>query len=377
MNAHRRPTRPFPSVRIRVGAAALAALAAAAAPAAAVEPANVLDASRKLVPAGPWPAGDEKGMGNAIGPGTWMRCGWHLSQPKARTYELSHLRSNTAPMSPFAGPDTTVYKPTSVLPGTAHAFNSEKYAADAEPAQQGTQIDALGHFAYLDRPWDGQGTPPLDTAKYYGGHTQQQVKPTPESPLLKLGMEKAPPLVTSAVLLDAKAWVGKGQAMKAGELITAAHLQEMLRAQGLGKRGILPGDIVLIHTGWGEQWKDPGGDRTPYYAQGPGLSYDAAQFLGRSRVVAIGLDVPFIDPVAEGFLQGKAGPAPGTPAGLPFAVHHHMLTQMGIHHMETVRTQDLAADKVWTSCAMVLPLRVQGASGSAIRPVAIGVPGKR
>jgi kynurenine formamidase len=368
---------PFHVPRLQLSAVALAALAALAAPAAAVEPSSVLQASRKLVPTGPWPAGDELGMANAIGAGTQMRCGWHLSQPKARSYELSHVRSNTMPKSPFTGPYTTQYKPTSVLPFTAHAFNSEKYAADAEPAQQGTQIDALGHFAYLEKPWDGQGTPPLDTARYYGGYTQQQVKPTPDSPLLKLGMEKVPPLVSSAVLLDAQAVVGQGRPMKGGELVTAAHIQAMLKAQGLGKRGILPGDIVLIHTGWGEQWKDPGGESTPYYTQGPGLSYDAAQLLGRARIVAVGLDVPFIDPVAEGFLQGKAPPAAGTPAGLPFAVHHHMLTQMGIHHLESVRTADLAADKVWTSCTMILPLRMAGAAGSAIRPVAYGVPGRR
>jgi kynurenine formamidase len=356
--------------------AAVAALSAFAVPAAAVEPASVIEASRKLVPTGPWPAGDERGMGNTQGAGTQMRCGWHLSQPKARSYELAHVRSNTMPSSPFGGPDKSVYKPTAVLPFTAHAFNSEKLVADAEPAQQATQIDALGHFAYIDKPWDGQGTPPTDAAKYYGGFTQQQVKPTPDSPLLKLGMEKAAPIVTSAVLLDAKALVGGGTALKGGDLVTADHIQKMLKAQGLAKRGILPGDVVLIHTGWSAQWRDPAGD-TPYYTQGPGLSYDAAQYLGRARIVAIGLDVPFIDPVADGFLQGKAPPAAGTPAGLPFAVHHHMLTQLGIHHLENVRTVDLAADKVWTSCTMILPLRSQGAAGSAIRPLAVGVPGRR
>ena len=54
-----------------------------------------------------------------------------------------------------------------------------------------------------------------------------------------------------------------------------------------------------------------------------------------------------------------------------------MLTQMGIHHLENVRTAEAAADRVWTSCAMILPLRTAGAAGSAIRPVAIGVPGQR
>jgi hypothetical protein len=32
---------------------------------------------------------------------------------------------------------------------------------------------------------------------------------------------------------------------------------------------------------------------------------------------------------------------------------------------------------VWTSCTLVLPLREKGAAGSAVRPVAIGVPAAR
>ena len=108
----------------------------------------------------------------------------------------------------------------------------------------------------------------------------------------------------------------------------------------------------------------------------PGLSYDAAKYLGERRVVAIGLDAPFIDPIAQGQLQGAAPPAPGTPAGQPFAVHHHMLTQMGILHIENAKLDEMARDKLWTSCTMILPLREKGSPGSPLRPVAIGVPGR-
>jgi kynurenine formamidase len=328
---------------------------------------------RMKVPSPPWPAGDERGMANQIGPATLQRCAWYMQQPDAKAYEISHVRSNTMPLSPFTGPYQQKAKPTAGLPGTAHAFNSETFNEGAEPGQQGTQIDALGHFAAFKQPWDGKSPFPADEAVYYGGMTQKEVKPTPDSPLLKLGMDKAPPIITSAVLLDAKAHVGKGQPMKAGELVTAEHIQAMLKAQGLASRGILPGDVVYVHTGWGEHWRDPDTEKS-YYTQAPGLSYDAARYLGERRVVAIGLDTPFIDPVPAGLLQGKAGPAAGTPAGLPFAVHHHMLTQMGIHHIENAKLDELARDKVWTSCTMVLPLREKGAAGSAVRPVAIGAP---
>jgi hypothetical protein len=279
-------------------------------------------------PAPPWPAGDERGMANTLGEATTLRCGWHLSQRGARTYEASFVRSNTMPKSPFANPSLSKPKPTAGVPFSAHAFNSEAFDAGAEPQQQGTQIDAIGHFASIRAPWDPKDPYSADGASYYGGFKQQDVKPTPDSPLLKLGIEKIPPLVTTAVLLDAKALVGQGRAMGAGDLVTAAHIQAMLQRQGLAKRGILPGDMVWIYTGWSENWKDPD-EGSPYYAMAPGLSVDAAKWLATKRIVAIGLDAPFIDPVPSGMLQGKAPPAPGTEPGLPFSI---LLHAVGVRH---------------------------------------------
>ena len=329
---------------------------------------------RARVPAPPWAQGDERGMANQVGPATYQRCAWHMSQTDARVYELSQLRSATMPMSPFAGGYTPKPKATSPIPGTAHAFNSETFNEGVEHGQQGTQMDALGHFGFLRQPWDGKSEFPADAVQYYGGFTQKDVKPTPESPLLKLGIDKIPPIITSAVLLDAKAY--KKKSMDAGELVSAADIQGMLKAQGLAQRGVLPGDVVYIRTGWGERWQDPDTDKV-YYSKAPGLSYDAAQWLAQRRIVAISLDTPFIDTVPEGMLMGKAGPAPGTPPGMPFAVHHHMLSQAGIHLVENAKLDEMAADKVWTSCTLILPLLEKGAAGSALRPVAIGVPARK
>ena len=335
---------------------------------------EVTNRSTRLVPTGPWPKGDERGMANAIGQGTWLRCSWYLAQPKAKVYETSRVRSNTMPLSPFSGPYAYKYNPTTALPGTQHAFNAEYLTGD--PGQQGTQIDALGHFAALPQAWDGKSESPADGAVYYGGYRQAEVKPTPDSPLLKLGLDKAPPIVTSAVLLDAKTYVGKGEPMKPGQLVTAQDIQGMLKAEGLAKRGLMPGDVLYVYTGWGDFWRDPDTEKF-YYTKAPGLSYDAARYIGERRIVAVALDTPFVDPVNEGQLQGKAGPAAGTPPGLPFAVHHHMLTQMGIHHIENANLGEMARDKVWTSCTIILPPLEKGAAGAAVRPVAIGVPHHR
>jgi len=329
---------------------------------------------RLKVPAPPWAAGDERGMANQIGPATYIRCGWHLQQPGSKAYELSHVRSNTMPASPFAAPTELKPKATAGIPGTAQAFNSEQLNQNAEPSQHGTQMDALGHFAHFRQPWDGKSPFPPETATYYAGHTQNEVKPTPDSPLLRLGMDKVPPIVTSAVLLDAKAY--KKKAMEAGERVTAADLEAMLKAQGLARRGILPGDVVYVRTGWSDHWRDPDTEKF-YYTKAPGLAYDAAQWLSQRRIVAVGLDTPFVDTVAEGMLMGKAPPAEGTPPGFPFAVHHHMLVQAGIHLIENAKLDEMAADRVWTACTMILPVREKGAAGAAVRPVAIGAPPAR
>ena len=322
--------------------------------------------------ASPWPAGDEIGMANTLGPETWKRCAPYLAKTKAKSYELSFIRSNTMPQSPFAIPHKENAKPTVGIPGTYHAFNTDETVSD-DPGQQGTQMDAIGHFAVLPEKWDGKSPFPSSGAKYYGGFTQADVKPTPDSPLKKLGIDKAPPIVTTAVLLDAKTQLGGGNAMQPGALVTAADIEAMLKAQGLESRGLVAGDVLYIYTGWGDNWKDPDTEKF-YYTKGPGLAYDAAKYIEQKAVVLVALDNPFTDPVAEGFLQGKAPPAPGTPEGLPFAIHHHNLAVAGIHNIQNANLGAMAKDKVWVSCTIILPLRTQGASGSPVRPVAIGAP---
>src|SRR3954447_13813004 len=257
------------NLSLRVKQVFLAGVCIAAHSTFAAEPENV---QRMKVPSPPWPAGDERGMGNQIGPATFQRCAWHMAQPGAKSYEPSPVRSNTIPLSPFSGPYVVKPSPTAGIPGTAHAFNTESLNQGADPGQQGTQIDALGHFAVLPQPWDGKSPLPDGEAKYYGGFSQKDVKPTPDSPLLKLGLDKAPPIVTSAVLLDAKSFVGGGQPMKAGEVVSAKDIEGMLKAQGLSQRGILPGDVVYIYTGWSDYWQDPDTGKS-YYVKAPGLGY--------------------------------------------------------------------------------------------------------
>jgi kynurenine formamidase len=319
----------------------------------------------------PVPASDERGMGNTQGYATRLRCALSLVHPASRVYELSHERSGTMPMSPFGAPVEYTHNPSGGLPFTRHAFNGESICGDV--AAQGTQMDALGHFGVIDEVWDPATPFPAEAIRYFGGFTQADVKPTPDSPLLKLGIEKAPPIVTSAVLLDARTYLGNGDRLLDGQLITAADIEGMLVAQGLRRRGLLPGDVLYIYTGWEDLWQDPDvlGE---YYTKAPGLAVDAVFLLEEKRVVAVGLDTGFIDPVKEGQLQGQAPAQPDAPPDLPFFIHHYNLTQAGIHHIENAHLEELAGDGVWTSCTMILPPLERGAAGAAVRPIAVGVP---
>lgn len=327
---------------------------------------SITKQSSSMVPTGPWGEGDQKGMANTLGSGTWLRCAHYLTQEGARSYELSHVRSNDMTQSPFGVPLVYEYRPTVGIPGTRHAFNGEQITS-GEPGAQGTQMDALGHFAYFDEAWDGQGDFPADAAKYYGGYGQSDVKPTPDSALMKLGIENVPPIITSAVLLDARAQLGNGEVLAAGRTISAADIEAMIDAQGLGWRGLMPGDVLYIYTGWSDTW-----EADEYYTKGPGLANDALAYIEEKQIVLVALDNPFTDPVNEGQLMGQAGPPEGAPDGLPFVIHHYNLTQSGIHQIQNMKLDELARDKVWTSCTIILPLRSQGNSGSPVRPVAIG-----
>lgn len=343
-------------------------------PAAAASDAHkaIVEASKAQLSLPPWPADDQRGMANTIGAGTWARCAYHLGAADAQSYEISHLRSNSMPLSPFGRPLAYEFTPSVSIPGTRHVFNGEQVTG-GEPGAQGTQMDALGHFAYYDKVWDGSGEPPLNDARYYGDNSQQDVKPTADSPLLKLGIEQVPPIITSAVLLDAKSLLGNGKPMAPGALVSRANIDAMLKEQGLDWRGILPGDVVYIYTGWGDNWQDPDNDKS-YYTKGPGLAEDAVDYLAEKAAVLVALDNPFTDPVADGQLQQKAMPPQGMDRGLPFVVHHKNLAVYGIHQIQNAHLASLAADKVWTSCTIILPLRSQGHAGSPVRPVAIGAP---
>ncbi len=315
---------------------------------------------------------DQRGMTKLLGIKTYTRCANEITSPNAKVYELSYKRTATMPLSPFAGE----YKPK-FLPEIAWAKSKQVFTMDVlnenvNDGNQGTQIDALGHFGYTDEVWNGEGEADLSSLKYFGEFSRKEVKPSPESPLKKLGIESVPPIITTAVFLDVKKYIFKGRAMKAGEYVTVKHIQETIKnSPSIKDRGILPGDVVLINTGWSDNYQDPD-ELGIYYTKSPGVSYNLVKYLSDKKVVGVGLDTWGVDTFADenGFGAEKSQ----NPEGIANPAHHYFLTQAGIHTLENFNLKALSTDNVDLSCVMILPLMTEGSSGSPIRPVAIGSP---
>ena len=186
----------------------------------------------------------------------------------------------------------------------------------AIPASRARRWTRSGISPCCREAWDGKGEFPSGRATYYGGYTQSDVKPTPDSPLQKLGIDKVPPIVTSAVLLDAKTHLGGGKAMQPGAAGDRGRHRGDAQGAGAGApRPRAPATCSTSTPAGAITGKIPDTEKF-YYTKGPGLSYDAAKYIEQKAVVLVALDNPFTDPVRRGLPAGQGAAAAGH-AGRP------------------------------------------------------------
>jgi kynurenine formamidase len=159
-------------------------------------------------------------------------------------------------------------------------------------------------------------------------------------------------LMTRAVLIDVAAAKGV-PVLPENQEITPADLQVALKRQNLA---LEPGDAVLIHTGWGRHW---GNDNARYGRSSPGIGVAAAEWLARQNPMLVGADTPSVE----------ISPNPDPKVSLP--VHQIMLVVNGIHLLENLKLDQMASDQVYESAFILQPLKMQGATGSTVAPVAI------
>jgi kynurenine formamidase len=208
-------------------------------------------------------------------------------------------------------------------------------------SHSGAHVDALAHMTVGD-----------DMHWYGGGSADAHL--TDVGPSLG-DASRLPPFFTRGVLLDAAGHRGV-DCLPAGSPVDAAELEAICSSQGVT---VEPWDVVVIRTGYMGLWPDAermAAHRTP----GPDVS--AARWLLERRVVATGTDTETY--------EVQPAPDPG-PIGNPQPVHTLLLIENGIYLMESLDLEALARERVHEFLFVALPLKIRGATGSMVDPVAV------
>lgn len=166
---------------------------------------------------------------------------------------------------------------------------------------------------------------------------------------------KLPPFITRGVMLDVPGYRGL-DALPTSSPVDADELRAVAAHQGVS---IEPGDVVLIRTGYLGQWPDAEA-MARHQTAGPDIT--AARWLLDCGVVAAGSDT-------ETF-EVQPAPDPGLPAN-PQPVHTLLLIENAIYLFEGIYLEQLARERVYEFLFVALPLKITGATGSMLDPVAI------
>ena len=110
---------------------------------------------------------DQRGMTKLLGNETYLRCAKEMSKSNAKVYELSYNRTSSMPLSPFAGEYKPKFLPEIPWAGSRQVFTMDVLNENVNDGNQGTQMDAFGHFAYTDEVWDGKSQIPNEKIKYF------------------------------------------------------------------------------------------------------------------------------------------------------------------------------------------------------------------
>jgi len=194
----------------------------------------------------------------------------------------------------------------------------------------GTHIDALCHFSRYGKLFGGEPV----AQSYSAGMASHSV-------------DTIAPILRRAVLLDI-AGILNVPALEKDFEITPAHLDAA--SQGLE---IHAGDIVLLRTGWATYWREPA--RFVAAGHGPGPSSAGAHWLSQRSLFAAGSDT----------LAFEKLPAETMP------VHVHLLVESGIHIIECLNLEELAAARVRSFLFIGAPLKIRGATGAPMRPIGL------
>jgi kynurenine formamidase len=234
-----------------------------------------------------------------------------------------------------------------LVPGAEYGKNKLSYMEDTYLSQShvGTHIDGMGHIGIMDC--------------YY--NQTPMGKFVTQNGLKKLGLENLKSFATRGVIIDmVKVFQEAGKlktnpncrtpCLDGGSVITEADLQAGLKMYNVTLR---EGDAVFLHTGWGDLFNQFPAQNANYNKAEPGIGKAAAQWLANQKVVSVGTDTWAVEVI----------PSEDTTEAFP--VHALLLTDNGIHIIENVRTDLIAAEAASSKRAtFFLSMTVPKAAGT-------------
>jgi len=251
----------------------------------------------------------------------------------------------------------TVLTSFAIVPGAEYGKNKLTYMEDTYLSQShvGTHLDGMGHIGIKDCYYNQ--TP---MGKYV---TQNYLK--------KLGLEHLKTFATRGVFIDlVKVYQEAGKlksnpacrtpCLDGGTVITEGDLQAGLKMYGVTLR---EGDAVFLNTGWNDLFLQYPAQNAAYNKSEPGIGKSAAAWLIEQKVILVGADTWAVEVI------------PGEDSSEAFPVHAALLTDNGIHIIENVRTDLMAAEAAATKRAtfflsMTVPKAV-GVTGTFVNIEAI------
>jgi kynurenine formamidase len=251
----------------------------------------------------------------------------------ARVFDLEQPRFAGAPSHPAHAPGFNYFLHRHHARGAPEARTSASGLV-VMPEHSGTHIDALAHQA--------------ENLMLHGGvHVDSGVQTSVG--FRELGVETLEPFVGRGVLLD----VAREQLLPADHSITPQELEQAAAAGGVE---VKKGDVVLVRTGYGALWSD-----TSQYLHAAGVSAAGSRWLVDRGVRAVGSDNIAWDVI---------GP-PDLEVGVTLPGHVLLLVRAGIPIIENLNLEELATARVHEFGFVCLPLKMRGATGSPVRPIAL------
>lgn len=279
-----------------------------------------------------WGAADERGSINHMKPSTVLR-----ALRLVKTGEVIELGQVLAADMPLPGTRRfDVHTKRTVMNPQSNGRGSNEEIVVTELGHVGTQFDAFPHQTIRDKLYN---CVKVDDVAGRSGFN-------------KLGVDKVGAIVTRGVLIDVAGLKGV-EILADGYEIRVDDLQQALRRQRVS---LQPGDAVIINTGWGRLW---GKDNARFLKSSPGIGIKAAEWLVRQDPILVGSDNSSVE----------LTPNPDPEVSLP--VHQIMLVVNGIHLLENLKLDELAAKRAYEFALIVEPLKIAGGTGSTVAPIAI------